>query len=246
MNSGVKSFLTNLQEINDANIIKIKIPSTGKNASFKLASVSQQKQLLRSAFDGVDGVLARANILNNIIIENSIDAVDFLITDKNPILIGLRKESIGSAITIKGTDYDLNDLPELNSAEIKLTDTIKYDDITVEVKVPTISDDIEINTKLSKELAKFDDQEEKLKQSVGIVLAYETSKYIHSIELGENKVIFDDISTYERKEIVNNLPIKLSNSILDYISSVKTVTDEVLTFSDEVMVEIDASFLSND
>ncbi|MDH3929629.1 MAG: hypothetical protein OEV22_16990, partial [Deltaproteobacteria bacterium] len=111
MNSTVKSFVTNLQELNDANTLSIKVPSTGKNASFKHASVSQQKELLRSVFDGVDGVIKRANILNKLITDNSIADIDFLIIDKNPILIELRKQSVGPDITIDDVKYDLNDLP---------------------------------------------------------------------------------------------------------------------------------------
>jgi len=246
MNSNVKNFLNNLQDINDANIITIKVPSTGKKSSFKLASVNQQKELLRTAFDGVDGVIKRATILNKLIIDNSVDDIDFLIIDKPAILIKLRSESIGSEIKIKDNTYDLNDLPEIDLKDIKLKATIQHEGITAKVKVPTLQLDIDINDKLAAELAKITLQEEKVKQSVDIVLAYETSKYIDSIKIGEDEIKFDDISSYERKEIVNNLPLKLNNKIIDYIGSLKQVTDAALTFSDEVMVEIDSSFLSAD
>jgi len=246
MNSTVKSFVTNLQELNDANTLSIKVPSTGKNASFKHASVSQQKELLRSVFDGVDGVIKRANILNKLITDNSIADIDFLIIDKNPILIELRKQSVGPDITIDDVKYDLNDLPTFKKSDVKLKSTVSYDDITVKLKVPTLSIDIEVNTKLGAELAKVTDQQEKVKQSVDLVVAYETSKYIDSIKVGDVGITFDEISSYERKEIVNNLPLKLSNKILNYIGGIKEVTDKSLTFDEEVMVEIDASFLSTD
>ena len=79
-----------------------------------------------------------------------------------------------------------------------------------------------------------------------MVVTYETSKYIDSVKVGEEVISFSDISSYERKEIVNNLPIKLSNKILSYIGDIKTVTDSAITFEGEVMLEIDASFLSAD
>lgn len=246
MNSNVKSFLSNLQELNDANTVTIKIPSTGKNASFKLASVNQQKELLRSAFDGVDGVIKRANILNDLITNNSTDEIDFLIIDKPAVLIGLRKESVGKDITINDETYDLNDLPSIKKSDVKLKASVTEDGINVKLKVPTLAIDSEVNTKLAAELAKVTDQEEKIKQSVSVVVAYETTKYIDSIKIGDDEVVFGDISSFERKEIVNNLPLKLSNKILDYIGSIKKVTDKTITFSDEVIVEIDASFLSAD
>lgn len=246
MDSNVKSFLSNLQELNETNTATIKVPSTGKNASFKLASISQQKELLRSAFDGVDGVIQRANILNKIITDNSKSDVEFLLIDKFAILIGLRKQSIGRDITIKEERYNLDDLPQIKKSDIKLTDTVSGDNITVNLKVPTLKLDSEINSKLEKELAKYQDQEEKIKQSVDVVVSYETTKYIDSIEIGEAKVAFEDISAYERKEIVNNLPLALNNKILDYIGEIKQAMDKTIKFSEEVIVEFDASFLSTD
>ncbi len=246
MDSNVKSFLSNLQELNETNTATIKVPSTGKNASFKLASISQQKELLRSAFDGVDGVIQRANILNKIITDNSKSDVEFLLIDKFAILIGLRKHSIGRDITIKEERYNLDDLPQIKKSDIKLTDTVSVDNINVNLKVPTLKLDSEINSKLEKELAKYQDQEEKIKQSVDVVVSYETTKYIDSIEIGEAKVAFEDISAYERKEIVNNLPLALNNKILDYIGEIKQAMDKTIKFSEEVIVEFDASFLSTD
>tara|TARA_R110000765_G_scaffold27387_2_gene66536 strand:- start:753 stop:1508 length:756 start_codon:yes stop_codon:yes gene_type:complete len=246
MTSDVKSVLGSLQELNNANTVSIKVPSTGKNVSFKLASVSQQKELLRSAFDGVDGVIKRANILNKIITDNSTSDTDFLIIDKNVILIELRKASVGSDITIKDVKYDLNDLPTFKKSDVKLKGTVTHDGITAKLKVPNLTLDTEINTKLGTELAKVTDQQEKIKQSIDVVVSYETSKYIDSIKIGDAVIVFDQISSFERREIVNNLPLKLSNKILDYIGEVKEVTDLSITFDEEVIVEIDASFLSAD
>jgi hypothetical protein len=57
---------------------------------------------------------------------------------------------------------------------------------------------------------------------------------------------FDDISVYERVSIVNELPLALNNSIIDYISGTKSIEEESLTFDDGKVVEIDAGFLAAD
>ena len=246
MNSDVKSFLSNLQELNDANTVTVKVPSKGKNASFKLASVSQQKKLLSSAFDGIDGVVKRANIFNSLITDNSVEDNDYLVINRPAILIGLRKESVGSKVTIDDVEYDLNDLSPIKKSDVELKSTISHDGIKVAVSVPNLEVDSNINDKLIAELAKITNEQEKLKQSISLVVSYETSKYIDSIEIGKDVVKFSDISSYERKAIVDNLPLKLSNKILDYIGGVKAVTDKAVTFDDEVILEIDASFLSTD
>ena len=85
-----------------------------------------------------------------------------------------------------------------------------------------------------------------MKQSLDLVVAYETSKYITDVSLGDETIAFEDISAYERKQLVNSLPLALNNKILDYIGTIKDATDVALTLSEEVVVEIDSNFLSAD
>ena len=47
-------------------------------------------------------------------------------------------------------------------------------------------------------------------------------------------------------DIVNELPLALNNDIIEYISSVKKVEEQSLTFDDEKTVDIDAGFLATD
>ena len=246
MSSNAKSFLTKLKDLNDANTVKVKIPSTGKNAEFKLANVSQQKDLIRTAFDGVDGVITRTAAANKIITDNAIDDIEFLIIDKPAIFVALRKESIGSKIDVDGKEYDLDNITPIKKSDVELTKSVDLDGITVELKVPTLAVDSEVTEKLAKEFAKFTTAEDKIKQSVDVVVAYEAAKYIDSVTVGEDTISFEDISVYERKDIVNNLTLALNNQIVDYIGSIKEATDKAMTVAEEVVVEIDASFLSSD
>ncbi len=246
MSSTAKSFLNKLKDINDANTVKVKVPSIDKSVEFKLASVGQQKALLRTAFEGVDGVITRSIAANNIIIDNAVSEEEFLIIDKPAIFIALRKESIGSKIKVEDKEYDLNDAKPINMEDIKLSQDIEHDEIKVSVKVPTLAADNEAAAKLAVEFAKFKSVDDKLKQSVDIVIAYESIKYIDRVAVGEDVIKFTDISVHERVELVNNLPLALNNMIINYIGGVKEIIDKSLTVAEEVVVEIDASFLSND
>ena len=247
MKSDVKSLLTNLQELNDANTIKVNVPSLGKNLEFKLASVSQQKELIRTMFDGIDGVIKRTNIFNKLITDNCMaEDVEFLISDTQSILVDIRKNTIGSKYKLKGVEYDLNDLPALDMKSFKLKKKITHDGIKVNLKVPTLTLDSEVNSKIEVEFGKVTSEEEKVKQSLDLVVAYETSKYITDVSLGDETIAFEDISAYERKQLVNSLPLALNNKILDYIGTIKDATDVALTLAEEVVVEIDSNFLSAD
>ena len=247
MKSNVKSLLSNLQELNDTNTIKVNVPSIGKSVEFKLASVSQQKELIRTLFDGVDGVIKRTNIFNKLITDNCIaEGIEFLITDRQSILIDIRKSTIGSEYMLKDVEYDLNDLPALDKKSFKLKKKVTHDGITVNLKVPTLTLDSEVNKKVEAEFAKVTDEKEKVKQSLDLVVAFETAKYVADITIGDESLTFDDISVYERRQVINNLPLALNNKILDYIGTIKEATDKALTLTDEVVVEIDANFLSSD
>lgn len=246
MNSNAKSFLSKLKDINESNTVNVKLLSSGKTASFKLASVSQQKELLRTAFDGVDGVITRSNAINKLVEDNLVGEAEILIVDKPAILVALRKASIGSEIKVEDKVYSLDNIPTIKKSEVKLTETVEHDGITVNLKVPNLTVDTEINKKLATEFGKLQELEEKIKQSIDIVVSYESAKYIDSISVEDEEIVFEDLSVYERNEIVNNLPLTLSNKIIDFIGEVKAVTDKALTVDEEVVIEIDASFLSAD
>lgn len=246
MTSNAKSFLDTLKDLNDSNTVTVKVPSLGKNATFKLISVSQQKDLIRTAFDGVDSVITRSTAVNKIITENSVDDKEFLIIDKPAILLALRIESIGSKITIDEQVYDLKDIKPLKKSDVKLKHKVEHDGITVNLKVPTLTIDTDISSKLAKEFSKIDSPEEKIKQSLDIVVGYESAKYVDTISIGDTSITFEDISVHERTDIINNLPLALSTKIVDYIAGVKDVTDKAMTVAEEVVVEIDARFLSSD
>ena len=246
MTSNAKSFLDTLKELNDSNTVTVKVPSTGKNATFKLISVSQQKELIRTAFDGVDSVITRSTAVNKIITDNCVDDAEFLIIDKPAILLALRKESIGSKIKIDGQEYDLKDIRPLKKSDVKLKHKVTHDGIDVNLKVPTLTVDTDISSKLAKEFSKIESQEEKIKQSLDIVIGFESAKYVDSISIGDKSITFEDISVHERTSIINNLPLALSAKIIDYIGSIKDATDKAMSVADEVVVEFDAGFLSTD
>lgn len=246
MNTDVKGLLSSLKGINEANTISIKVPSTGKSSSFKLTSFAQQKELLRTAFDGVCGLVKRTNVFNALVSENCIDDVEFLVTDRDSILIEIRKATIGTTYTYKDKEYDLKDLKPIKKGSIKLVDTVKDGDISIDVAVPSIKFDTDINDKMLGELSKYTTEEEKVKQSIDSIVLYETAKYIKSVTVGEQTITFEDISAYECKEVVSNLPVKINRKVLDFIAAAKVVTDEAITLDENVLVEIDASFLSAD
>tara|TARA_R110002020_G_scaffold147195_2_gene322385 strand:- start:19217 stop:19954 length:738 start_codon:yes stop_codon:yes gene_type:complete len=241
----VKNFLADLKQVGEANAVSIKIPSTKKKATFKQFNVTQQKKLLRSAFDGVEGSIETGSIFNGIVKDNCEEDINFLLCDRSTVLLELRKGSIGNKFTIEDNSYDLSTLKPFDIKEVDLTKKIEVNGVEVSAKIPTLDVDTKINNKLIAEFGKLTDNQKQV-QSVELVLIYEIVKYIDSIKIGDVVINFEDISVYERVSIVNELPLALNNNIIDYISGTKTVETESLTFDDGNVVEIDAGFLAAD
>lgn len=245
MNADVKTFLDGLKQVNDTSIVTVKVPSTSKKVTFKKFNVTQQKKLLRSAFNGIKGSIESLNIFNDIIKDNCEEDINFLQCDRTSILLELRKASSGNSFLIDGKSYDLTELKALDIKDLNLTTTIEDSGIEVKCAVPTLNLDTKINSKIITELGKLTEAQQN-KQSIELVLIYEIVKYIETIKLEEVSLNFENLSIYDRVKIVEELPLSLNNSIMDYMASIKRVDEKCLTFDDDAILEIDAGFLTSD
>ena len=71
-------------------------------------------------------------------------------------------------------------------------------------------------------------------------------KYVNTVTMEDVVINFSDIGTVDKKAIIDNLPLKLINDILDYIAKFKDYEQSLFTFSDGTKLTIDASFLSTE
>lgn len=240
----LKDFIKDLEAINNENTVSIKVPSCKKNYKFKLICVSQHKELLKSAFEGYEGVIRSGVIFNNILRTNSEEEYDFTLLDRSPILVELRKASIGTAIKVEGREYDLNDLPG-TSGKVEEAATIDQQGIQVELRIPTLERDDKISNKVISEFNKLADSE-KDTEAINLVLSYEIVKFIESITINESTFVFDDYNLTDCKKLVDALPLKLNNKIIEFLTDFRTYENQGLTFEDGTILEIDASFLSSE
>ena len=71
-------------------------------------------------------------------------------------------------------------------------------------------------------------------------------KFVKQVKIGELVLSFDKLSLHEKKSIVDTLPLRLNNDIVDYISKYKEYEQSLLTFADGTRLTIDASFLTSE
>lgn len=240
----LKDIIKDLDDLNKQNVIKVTVPSSKEEVEFKLFNVSQHKDLLKSAFEGYEGVVRSGVIFNDIIINNSETDYEFSLADRSYILTQIRKESLSSTYKVGSKEYDLNDLPEPDF-DFTYTYEVEYKGITAKIKVPTLVRDTIVSKKLVSEITKLNEKQRET-DAVNIVLTYEIIKFVDSVEVGENVFNFDNFNLYDSKKLIDSLPLKLNNMIVEVISEFRKQEDKNITFDDGIAVEIDASFLSSD
>lgn len=244
--SNVSDFIKQLEAVNESNLIAISVPSHNfKKYKFKALSVKQHKDLLKAAMSGFEGNLKAAIIYNNIVKDNCSENIEFKMYDKQYILTQLRKSTIGATVTIDGKAYNIDDLPEFKY-QVETPKEFTYKDIVVQTCDPSLSDDTHYMEKCLQEISKMPNGDAKVAASMPLLLTYEIVKYIDTVQVGDTVLNFDSITLPDRKNIVDNLPLKLNNMIIDYITQIKEAVTDQFVFSDNVSLPFDPSFLTSE
>lgn len=244
--SVVNSFIDKLTKLKTEDTVKLKLISCDTEVQFSRLDVKQQKKLLKHAMDGTSGIASCLKELNTIIFDNIIDkSVHLSSIDKYPILISLRKQSLGNKINIDGNTYSLDDLP----THLKLPESFTFAEveehgITVCLEIPSLKADTDYLTKIIQEVNKV--KENQATETIAIMYTYEIIKFISKIRFSEGEINFNLIPVNERKTIVENLPVTLNQKILNFINKIREFENTFVTFSDGVVVPINTLFLTGE
>jgi len=244
--SNIKDLVLELQNINNNDITAIEIPSTGKVCKFKSITVKQHKDIIKCAMDGFEGSVRLNHIFNNIIKENSIEPTSFKLSDRNYILVQLRKANIGSAIKIDSKEYDLNELPPYAQQTVEKSNTLTYQNISATVEIPTLDFESQVIEKCLVEIAKTKNETKQDSDYITTLLTYEMIKFVDTLKIDETLINLNQYSVSERKSILDNIPLKLNNDIIEYIANYKNAEQKNFCFNENIELTIDASFLTND
>lgn len=243
--SDIKSFLDELKQLNEKDCFNVYVPSVKRKVKFKSLSVKQHKDVIKTMLGGIEGNILATKVFNDIIKENCSEKIDFKYYDRNKILVDIRQQSVGNKVKINDQDYLLSDLPAFN-LELKEEAEFTYKGITVVAGIPTLDVDTTITEKSVVEVSRFTADEKRVGESVNLLLAYEIMKVVRTIKIGDAVLVFSELGTYDKKNIIENLPLKLNNDILEYITTYKELEQEQFTYSDGVKLEIDGSFLTSE
>ena len=198
MSSTVSNFISKLDKLNSNNL-EVFIPSQKKTVKVKSLNLKQQKDLISSVLDGIKGSLDFTKTLNKIIIDNS-GLDDLKLYDKLPFIISMRKDSLGNEVQRDDSGkVELQKIIDsLKNTPFQLKDekVVKYENLKIGLKVPTLKEEITLLTKSERDIDSKDDE---FKDSVGTLYLLEIVKYIQSLEIDEEVI---DMSVIDRKSVV--------------------------------------------
>ncbi|NBP14984.1 hypothetical protein EBU95_11380, partial [bacterium] len=166
------NLLEKLKQAVGTELFECDILSTKEKVKFLPVNVKEQKEIIKTAMDGIMSPITFNIVANDIIKNNCSVRKDFTIIDKPLILLNLRKHSVGDEIVLtkenKTAKTTITKIIENYKPAVNLTDyfqNLTEGPITIVTKLPSLDDDTKINTEVKKIFDKHKD-EEKLREVV--------------------------------------------------------------------------------
>lgn len=244
MENNIESFLSKVGELNNKfEVVKI---SAGKNITCSHLTFKQQKNLLASAMEGFVGLIKFQKILNDILLENTGEE-DLLITDKLPIILKLRSESISPVVKVDDQEVKLDKLIQksVNMKFIYQKDIKIKGVLDIDLKVPSIKEEQKVLKYATEQVKKNNDE---VSTNIGNIYTYEILKYIDTVKFGENVLTFRDMPIKDCVTVVENLPLTINKQIISFIEEIKKVESNVLKVAvggKDHSIDIDVTFFDN-
>lgn len=236
--------------------ISSKIISTNKTVTFRTLNVKQQKELLKTALEGIMSPISFFTVANQIIKSNLTENSTILTIDRPLILLNLRKASVGDIYELNIKDEKINiNISELvdkaNKINFNTSDFIKeitHGDISISTKIPTLDEDISINIQLKKLFEKVK-EEDKLKEIIGELFVIELLKFINFIKFKtegkENIINFNDLNLEQKIKAFEALPMSLNYDFVNFVKTFRNIENSIFEIDykgEKISIPLDSSF----
>jgi hypothetical protein len=248
MTSTVSDILKQLDNISNEEGISIFVPSLKKNIKFKALNLKQQKELLKTSIDENLVKVSFNILLNSIIAENIIDAVDtnnFFTFDRSAIAVALRAKSLDNIFVQNEKSVDLNDFlskyTEIEFSNSDLLTEISDNNITISLKAPSLLLDKEINTYSLNKMKSSNNSD--VQTIIGDLVVYEFIKFISAVRVQEKEITFNTLPIKEKITITEKLPSNITNKVFNFIKNYRDLESK-FTKHDDTSIDIDGSFFT--
>lgn len=233
-----------------------KIVSNGKTASFKCLNVKQQKELLKTALEGILSPISFYTVANQIIKTNQVESNVLFTVDRPLVLLNLRKVSVGDVYEInlreQKLQINISDLIDkancLSFSPEDYNKEIAHANVILVTKIPTLDEDTAINSQLKKIFDKVK-EEDKLKEIIGELFVVELIKFIKCIKFKtddkENIINFNDLTLEQKIKAFEALPMSLNYDFVNFVKSYRNVENSVFEIDykgEKITIPLDSSF----
>lgn len=249
MSNDFNNIISNLE--GSCNTVGIFVPSLNREVKFKVLNAKQHKEILSSALDNIAAGVSFSITLSECIIDNCIEKVELVSTDKSYVAVALRSLSLSKECTIDGKIHDLDQfLSKKDHISKESQDiTISDDNLKIKLSIPTLNKDIAVNKETQKKIKSSNsDEKNRTRESIGEMYTNEFIKYIISIELnvnGEAVVVELNSLTHSQKQrVVERIPLSIANKIMSYIANIKDIEKKFLALDGQSIDLIDPSFFT--
>jgi len=251
--NNVSDILKQLDSLNQSTGIDVFVPSLNKTVKFKNLNLKQQKDLLKSSVDESLTKLAFIvnffNIVQENIIDTSVNVNSFYIFDRAAIALALRVSGLDSEYTADDVVINLNDalkqIPTIRVTPDILSSTVEIQNLSVDLEVPKLGLDRDISSITINKLKNVQDKD--IKTLVGELFIHEIIKFIQNVtfknEAGDQTVSFANLKVDDKIAIIEKFPANLTSKILEFIKAYRDFETKFTTIGD-TSIEIDASFFS--
>ena len=230
--TNVSDILSAIEQVSKENLLDVYVPSLARHVKFSPLRVNHQKKIIQAALESASLGPTYNTLLGSEIIDECCTEprVSLYAIDRDPILIGLRAQSLGTDTTVQNESGD--DIKYDIGNHVKAFDQIKPPPglfetkhvvdgvITLVIQSPTLKRDDDVNKHTIPDKQTPSNKDD-IKNLIGEAITYEYIKYIKEIKIGEVSIEFDSASTKKFISVVESLPMSVSKKLILEINKIK-------------------------
>lgn len=239
--SNVDELLDKLTQASNSVTVDVKLLSTDSAGRFKQMTVKQQSSLITGIIsqEADKNAFSYNRTTSQIISENNVSQIDVKVVDKGPILVQLRKDTIGDEIVINDTTFNLSDLEYNITNEtrdyINTTHTVSISGVSVDYTTPALKLDVEMN-----QIAEDRWKDVDAVDVIAELFKLELAKYITRVVINEDIIIdMRQLDIDSQLKVCDTLPVKLTRKIMSYIQEIKLLERSSLEIQEDIFIPTD-------
>lgn len=239
--SNVDELLDKLTKASNQVTIDVKLISSDQIASFKQMTVKQQSSLITGIIsqEADKNAFSYNRTTSNIVSENNISEIDIKTVDKGPVLVQLRRDTIGDEIVIDGTTYDISTLEYIITDQdrdnINSIHTVSMSGVSVDYTTPSLGLDVEMN-----QIAETRWKDTDALDIIAELFKLELAKYITHVTVNEEiKINLRELDIDSQLKVCDTLPVKLTRQIMSYIQEIKMIEKSTLEIQQDIFIPTD-------